>query len=108
ELYDPVALELAARLELPRWLLVAGEWGEFELVFALAPEDEEDCLEALAGTAAAPRRAGRFVAERDYSIHEDGDRTARIDALEVATALRQLERDGGLVDALSGLVGRPA
>lgn len=104
-LYDPLALELAARLGLPRWLLAVGEWGEFELLFAVAPEDEDDCLEALAGTTAAPRRAGRLVAERTCSII---DGATRIDAAQAAAGLRELERGAGLVGALEELVGSAA
>jgi thiamine-monophosphate kinase len=105
DLYDPLALELAARLGLPRWLLAAGEWGEFELAFAVGPSEEDACLDALAGTTASPRRVGTLTRDRRCSIVA-GD--TRIDALETAAALRRLERDGGLVDALSDLVGSTA
>ena len=104
-LYDPLALALAARLGLPRWLLAVGEWGEFELLFATAPEDEDACLEALAGTSAAPRRAGRLVAGGECAIV---DGATRIDAAEVAAGLRELERGTGLAGALAELVGSAA
>jgi thiamine monophosphate kinase len=104
-LYDPLALELAARLGLPRWLLSVGEWGEFELLFAVAPADEDACLEALAGTTAAPRRAGRLVADRECVIV---DGATRIDAAQAAAGLRDLERGAGLAGALEELVGSAA
>jgi thiamine-monophosphate kinase len=103
DLYDPLALELAARLGLPRWLLAVGEWGEFELVFAVAPEDEHACLEALAATTASPRHAGTLTEAPEYTIV---DGFSRIDALQAAEGLRSLDRNGQLVDALADLAGR--
>lgn len=104
DLYDPAGLELAARLELPRWLLAAGEWGEFELLLAIPPEREAECLAALAGAGAAPRRAGRLTAEREFAIaREEG---GRIDALEIARSLRAVERGGSMVEELAALAAR--
>lgn len=104
ELYDPAGLELAERLNLPRWLLAAGEWGEFELLFALAPEAEAEGLAALASAGVSPRRAGRLTAEREFAIlREDGE---RIDALEIARSLRAVERGGSMVEELAALAAR--
>jgi thiamine-monophosphate kinase len=106
DLYDPAGLELADRLRLPRWLLGAGEWGEFELLFAVSPEHEAGCLSALAGAGVSPRRAGRLTAQREFAIAlADG---ARIDALEVARSLRAVERGGSMVEELAALAARSA
>ncbi|HEX8067273.1 MAG TPA: thiamine-phosphate kinase [Thermoleophilaceae bacterium] len=103
-LYDPAGLALARRLGLPSWLLAAGEWGEFELLLAVAPDAEAGCLEALAGVGAPAVRVGRLTAEPEFAIvREDG---SRVDALDVAQSLRSVERDGGLVAQLAALVGR--
>jgi thiamine-monophosphate kinase len=104
ELYDPAGLELAKRLGLPRWLLAAGEWGEFELLFAVAPAAEDACLSALAAAGLSPCRAGRLTAEREFAIVDGED--VRIDALEIARSLRAVERSGSMVQELAALVGR--
>lgn len=104
DLYDAVGLELAERLGLPRWLLAAGEWGEFELLMALGPEQEAACLSALAGAGVSPRRAGRLTAEREFAIAGEGG--MRIDALEIARSLRAVERGGSMVEELAALAAR--
>ncbi len=104
ELYDQPGLELAARLGLPSWLLGAGEWGEYELLYAVAPDDEERCGEALARVGLAPVQVGRLTAEASCTILAGGGVGPAVDAHEIAARMRTLERGAGLEAELSALV----
>jgi thiamine-monophosphate kinase len=81
-LYDPRGAELAARLHLPRWLLAAGEWGEYELLFAVAPEDEAGCVEALAAAGVEAVPVGRLLAAPELSLRTPDERLPALSLLE--------------------------
>jgi thiamine-monophosphate kinase len=72
---SPEALAVAAAHGVPPWLLLAGEHGEFELLFTLPEAREEQLLEHLAGTSCAPLRIGRVTTEPVITMPIRSERT---------------------------------
>ena len=103
-MYDAAALELAASLNLPGWLLAAGEWGEYELLYAVAPESEAACAEAIAARGAAPVRVGQLTAERRFTIRAAGAGASPVDARAIADRLRAVEPGAELLAELLAVV----
>jgi thiamine-monophosphate kinase len=99
-MYHRDGLELTGRLSLPNWMLAVGEWGEYELLYAVAPDDAEACARMLADHGAAPVRVGRLTEERAFTILVDGGRGGAVDALALADRLRALEPGAELLAGL--------
>ncbi len=59
ELLHPDARSLARESGVPEWFLLAGQHGEFELLFTLHPEDESQLRAHAARSGWEPRRLGR-------------------------------------------------
>lgn len=72
EILHPAALELARKTRLPSWLMLAGQHGEFELIFTIP----EECIEAFLNAAAMPQwspvRIGKVVSQPGIQLLCDG------------------------------------
>jgi len=72
----PEVEAVARRAGLPAWALLAGQHGDFELVFTVPPTREEELHEAGAACGFYPLRIGRVVAHPEVSLIADGRRIA--------------------------------
>jgi len=79
---EPTAKQLALECGIPFWLLLAGQHGEFELVFTVPAKAESAFRQTAAQDGWAPLRIGRVIDEPVIELPLDGRRisldTARI------------------------------
>jgi thiamine-monophosphate kinase len=102
EIYQHQARDLADASDLPRWLLAAAEWGEYELLFTVgAGTAERRCARALTELGMAPIRVGTVTAERQVLLRTEG---ACLDGAELSRLLRSLPVDGDLLQSLRSLL----
>lgn len=105
DIYEPAAAMLADAACLPRWLLAAGEWGEYELLYALAPGvDEVACNRALTAHGLQPVRVGVLTVGQGLLVH--GDDGGRWDARLLLPEMRALDPAGDLLAALRELAAK--
>ena len=64
----PQARLAAAGAGLPSWLMLAGQHGEFELIFTVSPENESKMLEAADRSNWQPLRLGRVVRSEEIRL----------------------------------------
>jgi len=69
------AEETAHQASIPSWLLLAGQHGEFELLFTVAPDHEEELLRRAASVAWHPIRLGAVVSRPEISLEVYGKDT---------------------------------
>jgi thiamine-monophosphate kinase len=106
-IYEPAARDLADASGLPRWLLAAGEWGEYELLYSVrAGDDERACRDALADRGMPAVRVGSVTAGRNVVLR--GADGGRRDAYGLMRRLRTVPVDDGLPAALHELAGEGA
>ena len=79
---DAHAKELAAQAEIPAWLLLAGQHGEFELLFTVTPEHEKELLDRAASADWHPVRFGTVIPRAEVSLEVYG-RTILIDTARI-------------------------
>ncbi len=81
----PGAAEIAEHASIPTWLLLAGQHGEFELLFTVSPDREEELLRR-AGTADwLPIRLGTVIPQLAISLEVYGA-TAEVDTAKIRNA----------------------
>lgn len=100
----PQARMTAAGAGLPPWLLLAGQHGEFELIFTVSPEDESKLLESADRLNWQPLRLGRVIREEEIRLSLYGQETIletgkiRNLATECGSEIRRYIRELCLVD----------
>lgn len=72
EILHPTALELVRKTRLPSWLMLAGQHGEFELIFTIPDECSEAFLNAAAMMQWSPIKIGKVVSQPEIRILCDG------------------------------------
>jgi thiamine-monophosphate kinase len=72
ELLHPDARSLAGDVGIPEWFLLAGQHGEFELLFTLHPEDESQLRDHAARSGWEPRRLGRATGRASIVMAMEG------------------------------------
>lgn len=68
EIIDSDSLEIASLYDIPEWLLLAGEHGDFELVFTIPAEKEKEFISSAEKIECHPLRLGRVIAEPQLKI----------------------------------------
>jgi thiamine-monophosphate kinase len=102
EAYEPAAAKLAESCGLPRWLLAAGEWGEFELLYAIDAADGDRCARALSGQGLGAVHVGQLTGGRELLLlDESGERRELRDLLP---RVRAIDPAGALLAGLRELV----
>jgi thiamine-monophosphate kinase len=101
EVYDPAATELADAFGLPRWLMAAGEWGEFELLYAVGPADADRCARELTARGLHPVRVGCLTAGPPLLVVDESG--VRRDLGELLTRMRGIDPAGALLADLREL-----
>ncbi|MGA2623418.1 MAG: thiamine-phosphate kinase [Bacteroidota bacterium] len=92
---DPQSKELAGAFGIPSWLLLAGQHGEFELLFTI-PKDRENLLHDAAGKVGwNPLRLGKAVEEQSISLPLYG-RTVNLDTQRIRNLAFQADGDVGV------------
>jgi thiamine-monophosphate kinase len=81
----PAAVDVAARAAIPSWLLLAGQHGEFELLFTVAPEQEQGLLDRADSAHWLPIKLGTVVPQPEISLEIYGT-TSRIDTARIRDA----------------------
>ena len=81
----PAAAEVVARASIPAWLLLAGQHGEFELLFTVAPENLAEVLRRAAAAGWTPIRLGTVIPQELISLDMYGGPTA-IDTARIRNA----------------------
>jgi thiamine-monophosphate kinase len=71
----PQARLAAAGAGLPPWLMLAGQHGEFELIFTVAPENELRMLETADRSNWQPLRLGRVIRDQEIRLSLYGRET---------------------------------
>ncbi|AVT38557.1 thiamine-monophosphate kinase [Plantactinospora sp. BB1] len=104
EVYDPAAAALADSFGLPRWLMAAGEWGEFELLYAVDAADGDRCARALAEHGLDAVEVGRLTTGPELLFFDESG--ARRDLRDVLPQMRAIDPAGGLLDDLQKLLAR--
>jgi thiamine-monophosphate kinase len=107
EIYHPAARDVADANGLPRWLLAAGEWGEYELLYAVrSGADERRCSNALAERGMTAVRVGDVTTGREVVLrHTNGGRR---DIPGLLRRLRSVRADSDLADVLRRLIAEDA
>jgi thiamine-monophosphate kinase len=82
---DGNAAALASQAHLPPWLLLAGQHGEFELLFTVPPEHEEDLLGRAAAAGWSPVKIGTVISRAEISLEISGE-PAVIDTARIRNA----------------------
>ena len=82
---DGAAVGLTSQAQLPAWLLLAGQHGEFELLFTVPPQHEEELLRRAANADWNPRRLGTVISAPEINLEISG-RTATIDTARIRNA----------------------
>jgi len=82
---DRSAVEIARQASIPPWLLLAGQHGEFELLFTVAPHDERELIARAAAAHWQPVRLGIAVPEQSISFELYGT-SAHIDTGRIRNA----------------------
>jgi thiamine-monophosphate kinase len=82
---DLAATELARQASIPSWLLLAGQHGEFELLFTVAPDDEQELIHGAATANWQPIRLGTVVPRQEIALDVYGV-TAQIDTARIRNA----------------------
>ena len=65
---NPESLKVAEKNKLPPWLLLAGEHGEFELLFTIPPKVEKEFLKSAEKENWIPVKLGKVIAEPEIQI----------------------------------------
>jgi len=71
----PTARLVSEQAAIPPWLLLAGEHGEFELLFTVSPANEQALLAEMAHRGYMPLRLGRAIAETTIRMNLHGHMT---------------------------------
>ncbi len=82
---EPKAQETAHRASIPAWLLLAGQHGEFELLFTVARDQEEELLRRAVSVGWNPIRLGEVVSRPEISLEVYG-RDILIDTARIRNA----------------------
>ncbi len=72
ECLDPCAAGIVRSLGIPEWLLLAGNHGEYELLFTVPPERVDALLAGVRATGWTPRRLGKVVPGEEIRLRIDG------------------------------------
>jgi thiamine-monophosphate kinase len=86
----PMAYRIARLKKIPSWLVLAGIHGEYELVFTVSPEKEEDFLAAAKRIGWNPLLIGEINAGVGVSVRN----SHRLKPLDTA-AIRNLSEEAG-------------
>jgi thiamine-monophosphate kinase len=78
-LLDEKSICIMKNNNLPEWLLLAGQHGEFELLFTISPEKEADFLSSAHKISWLPLKIGEVTAESDIQMDLYG-RNIRLDS----------------------------
>jgi thiamine-monophosphate kinase len=92
---DPWARRTANEAGIPEWLLLAGQHGEFELLFTVPPECEDALLSRAGGIHFSPIPLGRAVSEPGISLPLNGT-TVLLDTARVRNCANRLHRNAEL------------
>ncbi|RPH37185.1 hypothetical protein EHM92_03345, partial [bacterium] len=82
---DAQAAGVAADAAIPAWLLLAGQHGEFELLFTVGPEREAELLSRAASVDWHPIRLGTVILRQEISLEVYG-RTSHIGTARIRNA----------------------
>ncbi|MBF9134863.1 hypothetical protein I0C86_38960 [Plantactinospora sp. S1510] len=104
EIYDPAAATLADACGLPRWLMAAGEWGEFELLYAVGAADGDRCARALADRGLTAIQVGQLTTAPELLLIDESD--ARKNLREVLPLVRTIDPAGPLLSELHDLLAK--
>lgn len=86
---DKQSRHLIKEIGFPSWLLLAGEHGEFELLFTLPPDREQQFLHDAALSNFYPVKLGRVIPETTIYVPIDGENIA-IDTAWIRNLNRQV------------------
>jgi thiamine-monophosphate kinase len=70
---DDTALKYVRDLNIPAWLLLAGQHGEFELIFTVPPELKDSFLEESLNSGFEPVELGKVIPEKEVKINIYGN-----------------------------------
>ncbi|MFY1690318.1 thiamine-phosphate kinase [Plantactinospora sp. WMMB782] len=104
EAYDPATMALADSFGLPRWLMAAGEWGEFELLYAVDAADGERSARALAERGLTAIRVGQLTTGPELLLADESG--TRRDLRELLPRVRAIDPSGGLLTDLLDLLAK--
>jgi thiamine-monophosphate kinase len=88
----PMARRASQRAGLPEWLLLAGQHGEFELLFTVASEKQQALNEATSVAGWAPIHLGRVIGEQVLRLSIHGDRVD-LDSARIRNLAYQINGD---------------
>ena len=89
---DKQSLHLVKEIGFPSWLLLAGEHGEFELLFTLPPDRERQFLHDAARSNFYPIKIGTVIPETTIYVPIDGQNTP-IDTAWIRNLSQQVNSD---------------
>lgn len=95
-------LELCSRSETPRWMMLAGPHGEFELVFTVSSAHEETFAAEADGLGLSPVRLGRVRERGGLTLEPPSGRRVDVDAAPFRNLLS--ESDGDMKRYMSDFV----
>jgi thiamine-monophosphate kinase len=73
--FDDTALRYVNNLNIPAWLLLAGQHGEFELIFTIPQDLKDSFLEESLNSGFEPVELGKVIPEKEVKINIYGNLT---------------------------------
>lgn len=73
KIIDDEALNYSKKLNIPTWLLFAGQHGEFELAFTIPQSSQKEFLEEALQSGFAPIEMGKIIPESEIKINIYGE-----------------------------------
>ena len=73
--FDDTALKYVNNLNIPAWLLLAGQHGEFELIFTIPKDSKAAFLEESLNSGFEPVELGKVIPEKEVKINIYGNLT---------------------------------
>jgi len=70
---DSSSLEYIKNLSIPTWLLLAGQHGEFELVFTIPMDSKDSFIEEALSEGLKPVELGKVIPEKEIKINLYGE-----------------------------------